>query len=173
MVSIRQATPADSKIIADLHAQSWLNTYRGLLPDHFLDNDLHAERLKYWTGKMTELRHNDFVLLAVDGDVPVGFVAVLDKPEAGFDAFIDNLHVRADQKGKGIGRALMKAVAERLRDSKRHSVYLWVLNGNAAAEKFYYAVGARSADTTTARFGDTQVVQKRFVWHTLDSLLKG
>ena len=172
MLSIRLATHADSDIIANLHAQSWLNTYRGIVPDHFLDNDLHAERKKYWEKKMKDLKHNEFVFLAEDGGEAVGFAAVLDKPEADCDAFIDNLHVRTDMKGKGIGKSLMRAVAERLRATNRHSVYLWVLHGNVAAEKFYYAVGAQSADTTTAKFGDLDVVQKRFVWTTLEPLLK-
>lgn len=172
MLSIRSATRTDSVVIAKLHAQSWLNTYRGIVPDHFLDNDLDAERKKYWEKKMDGLQQNEFVLLADDGNAAVGFAAVLDKPEAGFDAFIDNLHVRTDMKGKGIGKALMKAVAERLRASNRHSVYLWVLNGNSAAEKFYYAIGAQSADTTTVKFGGVDVAQKRFVWPTLEPLLK-
>jgi ribosomal protein S18 acetylase RimI-like enzyme len=172
MLSIRLGTRSDSDIIADLHAQSWLNTYRGILPDQFLDSDLYQERKRYWEKKMEGLRRNDFVLLAEDGDAVVGFAAVLDKPEAGFDAFIDNLHVRSDMKGKGIGKALMRAVAERLLASNRHSVYLWVLHGNTAAEKFYYAIGAQSADTTTAKFGDLDVFQKRFVWPALEPLLK-
>jgi ribosomal protein S18 acetylase RimI-like enzyme len=171
MITIRQAVLDDFKRIANLHASSWLKTYRGILPDSFLDNNLIGEREQYWKTKMSLLKSNEFVLIAEDSAHPVGFIAVLDRPENGYDAFIDNLHVRADLKGKGIGKILMRETAKRLLASGRASVYLWVLKGNHLAEKFYVARGARVADTTTAKFGDMLVEQTRYCWPTLDSLL--
>lgn len=122
---------------------------------------------------MASLKDQDFVLIAEQEGNAIGFIAVLDRAEAGIDAFIDNLHVRPDLKGRGIGKKLMKAVAEKLIETNRSSVYLWVLNGNAAAEKFYLSRGAHIADTTTAKFGDAEVSQTRFVWSDLASLLAG
>jgi ribosomal protein S18 acetylase RimI-like enzyme len=168
---IRIATAADADSIAMIHAASWKSTYRGILSDAYLDNDLEAERQGYWRDKIAKLTDKEFVILAAYDGVPAGFIAVMDKPEAGCDAFIDNLHVRGDLKGQGIGGKLMRAAAERLLASGRKSVYLWVLKGNHAAEAFYKAKGAVTEDTSTVDFGGTKVLQTRFVWKTLDALL--
>src|SRR5262245_563679 len=96
---IRDAKTSEADAIASLHAASWMTAYRGLLTDEYLDNDLDGERKKYWTQKMPTITGKEFVLVAEQDKQIIGFAAVLDKPEAGFDALVDNLHVRPDLKG--------------------------------------------------------------------------
>jgi GNAT superfamily N-acetyltransferase len=168
---IRKGLSADADNIGSLHAQSWQSAYRGLLPDSFLDNGLTEERKKYWTGKISALSTKEFVLVAEDGSGVTGFAAVMDKPEKGYDAFLDNLHVRPDVKGQGIGGKLLEAVAINLQKTGRKSLYLWVLKGNIPAEEFYKAKGGRPADSSTVMFGGEVIAQTRFVWDRLDKLL--
>ena len=113
-VNIRDAKLSEAADIATLHATSWMSAYRGLLSDEYLDNDLEGERKKYWLEKMPTIKGKEFVLVAEHGGELVGFAAVLDQPDAGFDALVDNLHVRPDLKGLGIGSELLRAVAKRL-----------------------------------------------------------
>jgi ribosomal protein S18 acetylase RimI-like enzyme len=169
--TIREASIDDTLAIARLHAQSWKNTYRGILSDDFLDHRVDEDRKLHWQQKLVSLSDKDFVLAAEDNKELIGFIAVLDKPDAGFSAFIDNLHARTDRKGNGVGTALMRAAAKRLIDTNRASVYLWVLNGNDPAEEFYIRRGAKRLDSSVVSFGGKQVGQTRFGWHTLDSLL--
>jgi hypothetical protein len=42
----RQAQPVDAPSIAQLHADSWRRTYRGLFSDDFLDNRADDDRIK-------------------------------------------------------------------------------------------------------------------------------
>jgi ribosomal protein S18 acetylase RimI-like enzyme len=172
MVTVRQASLLDFERIADLHASSWLNTYRGILPDSYLDDNLAEERKSYWHKKMSLLKEKEFVLLAEHDGQPVGFIAVMDRPENGYEAFVDNLHVSANLKGRGIGKILMMEAAKILRAMNRGSVYLWVLKGNHAAEQFYVARGAKVEDTSTAKFGSKYVEQTRYCWPSLDQLLQ-
>ena len=37
---VRPATPADETVIAALHTESWRQSYRGALPDKYLDGAL-------------------------------------------------------------------------------------------------------------------------------------
>lgn len=171
-IRIRQATRDDHSNIGKLHAQSWMSAYRGLLADSYLDNDLPGERTNYWNKKMSLLSPREFVLVAEQGNDLAGFIALIDRPEKEYDAFIDNLHVRPDLKGKGIGRRLMRVAAQELLKTDRKSVYLWVLKGNVAAEAFYKSRGGRPVDTTFGNFGGTIISETRFVWDTLDTLLK-
>lgn len=169
--TVRLATTSDFQAIASLHTSSWRTAYKGILPDQFLSDGLEKEREQYWIKKMSALKEREFVLIAESKGEAVGFIAVLDKPEAGIDAFIDNLHARPDRKGMGIGGKLMREAAKKLTESNRKSVYLWVLVGNIAAEGFYLSKGARIGDTTTVVFGGAEVLQRRFIWDTLDPLL--
>jgi ribosomal protein S18 acetylase RimI-like enzyme len=169
-LNIREAKLSEAEAIASLHAASWMTAYRGLLSDKYLDNDLEGERRKYWLKKMPEFTNREFVLVAEEGGELIGFVAVLDKPEAGFDALVDNLHVRPDLKGRGIGGKLLNAVAARLLDTQRKSFYLFVLKGNTGAENFYLAKGGTPLDILTHDFGGKTVQATRFAWEQLDRM---
>ena len=166
-VKIRDVKPSETDVIAELHTISWMSAYRGLLSDEYLDNNLLDERRKHWKEKMTALTKKEFVLVAEQNGVLVGFVAVLDIPEAGFDVLVDNLHVSPELKGLGIGGELLNAVSERLLDTGRKSFYLFVLKGNTAAEKFYLAKGGKQLDVKTHEFGGKVVQATRFAWDEL------
>jgi len=169
-VRIRDAKASEVDLIADLHAISWMSAYRGLLSDEYLDNNLQEERRKHWREKMPVLTEKEFVLVAEQNGQIVGFVAVLDKPEAGFDALVDNLHVVPNLKGLGIGGQLLNAVAARLLATGRKSFYLTVLVGNTAAENFYLAKGGRSMGLKTQELGGNMVQATRFVWEQLERM---
>lgn len=53
-VTLRQATARDADAIAAMHAASWAVTYRGLLPDGFLDAGLADNRMVHWQDQMRE-----------------------------------------------------------------------------------------------------------------------
>ena len=171
--TFRLASRNDAAVIAQLHAASWMIAYRGILLDAYLDNDLAGERSAYWSKKMTQLNDKEFILLAENGQgVAEGFISIMDEPEAGCSALVDNLHVRPDLKGRGIGKALMQHAARALNDSGRTSYYLWVLHGNDSAMKFYRSVGGVEADEKVVPFGGKDVKATRFVWTSFDSVLR-
>jgi ribosomal protein S18 acetylase RimI-like enzyme len=63
-------------------------------------------------------------------------------------ALLDNLHVRSDLKGAGIGtRLLSMAAQELIRSRPSQFVYLWVLDQNTAAQAFYEARGGTRVET--------------------------
>jgi ribosomal protein S18 acetylase RimI-like enzyme len=95
----------------------------------------------------------------------------MDKPDQGYDAMLDNLHVRPDLKGQGVGGKLMKAVAVKLQTTGRTSFYLWVLHGNDAAAEFYKSKHGLPQDTGTVEFGGKTVGRTRFIWTDLNMLI--
>lgn len=169
-VKIRDVGTSEADAIADLHTVSWKSAYRGLLPEEYLENSMQGERRRHWAQKMPALTNKEFVLAAEQDGKLVGFVAVLDKPEAGFDALLDNLHVRPDLKGFGIGGKLLNAVADRLLKTNRKSFYLFVLKGNTSAENFYLAKGGKRLDTVKNELGGMVVEATRFAWDELERM---
>jgi ribosomal protein S18 acetylase RimI-like enzyme len=148
-VEYREATEHDADAIASLHADSWRRHYRGAYLDAYLDGDILSERRDVWSTRLSPPRVNQFTVCAeLDGDV-VGFSHTLFDHDPRWGALLDNLHVRSDLKGAGIGTRLLSMTAQELSRSRpSQSLYLWVLDQNTAAQAFYDARGGKRVETT-------------------------
>lgn len=147
-MQFRSATEKDAESIALLHARSWQRTYRGMMPDAFLQNEVVAERLAEWQARMREERADRLVWLAVDGDRLAGFICVIGSEDSQWGSLIDNLHVDADYQGTGLGAELMADAGLWLCERLHHGgVYLWVFEANLAARRFYERLGGRNRET--------------------------
>jgi GNAT superfamily N-acetyltransferase len=148
---IRPAGPADAPVVAALHADSWLRTYRGMLSDAYLDGDVHGERLAVWQQRFAEPRPDQRAWLAVADGEPVGFVCLFADDDPQWGVYVDNLHVRGDQQGRGLGRTLLATAAEwTIAERPGSGLWLWVLEANHAGRAFYRRTGAVEADRTLA-----------------------
>ncbi len=148
IVQLRNAGQDDAERIARLHANSWRQAYRGILPDDFLDGDLVANRLRIWNDRLARDRTDQLVYLAEDGQELVGFVCAFGDENPTWGSYIDNLHVTSGSMERGIGTLLMGHVAEWLLIRYPQSgVYLWVFEANTRARRFYERLGASNAET--------------------------
>lgn len=149
VVQYREATGCDARAIALLHADSWRRHYRGAYLDSYLDGDVVAERREVWTDRLTPPRVNLHTVCAdVDGDV-IGFAHTIFGHDPTWGALLENLHVRSDLKGMGIGTRLLSEAAQALvRTRPSQPLHLWVLDQNAAAQSFYDSRGGTRVETT-------------------------
>jgi ribosomal protein S18 acetylase RimI-like enzyme len=169
---IRDATTADLPVIADIHASSWRVAYRGILSDAFLDGDLVEDHKTRWAGIAERLTPRDNLLIATDGEGAVGFVAGWTSAalgcEDGYGLYINNLHVRPDLRGKKYGESLCRALARRAKANAaadaKISAYLWVLDGNAPAHRFYHRLGGRDGEHQLTELGGRTIGEMRIVW---------
>lgn len=166
MQNYRIATPNDIETIANLHALSWQNSYRGMLSDDYLDNHVLADRIQVWTQKINEPPAHQIILLKEIGTTVVGFVCAYGSSTDEFGTFIDNLHVSPSFKGKGIGRELMRTVSDwSLQEFNQPKLYLKVLEDNHAARFFYEKVGGvKQASFSDEMPGGSLVPVWRYVW---------
>ena len=157
----RPATAADVDRLAALHARSWQETYRGILPDFFLDNEVEAERLAYWQDKFQENSPNRYMLVAeADGQL-AGFACAYTDDDPIYGALLDNLHVAQGYKGRGIGRRFMQQIADWVvQNQATPSLYLWVYEKNHAARQFYERLGAINQQAVAGE----HAVALRYVW---------
>ena len=166
----------DADAVATLHATSWRSAYRGVFTDHYLDHEADSERRTAWRERLNTSgpATADWGLVAeTDANRIVGFVYVQPAHDPVWGDYIDNLHVAPDLKGGGLGRQLMRGVAERLiqQDAAR-PVYLWVLDANTAARRFYERMGAEITDRQLSDpLGGTQHPVWRCVWREPARLL--
>ncbi len=146
---IRAATATDADAIAALHADSWRRTYRGMMLDSYLDGDLDGERRSTWRARFADPRPDQRVWLADDGDGAAGFVCLFADADPRWGAYVDNLHVRADHRGRGLGLALLRrAAAWTLAERPGSGLWLWVMEANRHARGFYRRAGAVEVERT-------------------------
>lgn len=172
--TLRPMTGADADNVAALHAISWRSAYRGMLPDAYLDNGLDAERQAVWRERLLSPATAPAMGLVAEDAAGqlIGFTYVWLHHDPVWGTFIDNLHVHPDRKGGGIGRQLLQAVARTLGPAHTQPLFLWVLDANEPAKRFYARMGAEFAEQGMADiFGGAQIPEWRCVWRDPSVLL--
>jgi predicted N-acetyltransferase YhbS len=141
----RVAGLADAEVIAALHADSWRRHYRGAYSDSFLDRDVSADRVAAWTEKLRVPDPRHLTIVAEDGSGLIGFAHTVLDDDPTWGALLDNLHVAYGQKRRGVGTHLMRLTAHAV-IGRGTGLYLWVLDQNVDAQRFYEALGAKCVE---------------------------
>lgn len=137
-MQLRRAEPDDAMAVARVHVRSWQVAYRTLLPDDYLDQLRPEDRAKtYDFANLDPLKPRTVV--ASEERVILGFATTMpsrdaDLPEHGE---LCAIYVDPDRWGQGIGMALLSAARANLFALGYRQALLWVLAGNARAERFY------------------------------------
>ena len=165
-VLYRDAVYADAFAIATLHAESWRTNYRGAYRDEFLDGDVLNDRIEVWKERLSKPSANQLVVVAEDAERVVGFVCAFGADDQVWGTLLDNLHVSPDGQGQGLGTRLVSEVgAWCRRNYPGCGLYLWVLDQNAEAQRFYRGMGAtdRGGELSEPP-GGGQIAGRRYVW---------
>jgi ribosomal protein S18 acetylase RimI-like enzyme len=131
------AGPGDAAALAEVHVKSWRETYVGLLPDQYLERmsvPVHARR---WRRQLSRVRSGEVVLA---GEGPGGLTAyctgALTSADEG-DCQIFTLYLLRAAQGAGLGRRLLRTMAQVLEARGARALRIWVLNRNVRARGFY------------------------------------
>ena len=179
MIGIRPARVEDAAAIGAVHVSAWRSTYADLLPAGYLSG-LSALRqaAQYHAAIRGAARRpvGVHVAIAMTGPLQrarvVGFVTATPAPREPSplaDGEIETLYVLDDWRDQGIGRRLLRAAAQHLREQGATSAAVWVLRDNPG-RWFYARVGGRHvADSTTEVAGHT-IPQSGYRWDTIGTL---
>ena len=145
-ISIRPATVEDAAGIARIHVDSWRFAYHGLLPQEGLDGLSVEARTRFWEQAVTHPLPRAVTLVSVrDGQV-LGFCSCgpsLDPNATETRGQVAAIYVDPVSSRQGIGRLLMDAALDHLRDQGFADAELWVMRGNAIGIGFYEGYGWR------------------------------
>ncbi|MCC6245850.1 MAG: GNAT family N-acetyltransferase [Gemmatimonadaceae bacterium] len=143
---LRAATAADIPIIAQLHTDSWLRTYRGVLSDAYLDDDLLGERHRAWSTYFASPPASQLLLLAEHRGAAVAFACAIGADDPDHGTLLSNLHVKQSLQGRGFGAILVREVARwTLFTHPGMGLFLWALEANTAARQFYLRLGGEES----------------------------
>lgn len=172
MKPIREANVVDVEAIGRVHVQSWLESYRDILPAAFMEQVAQENREPMWRRRLTEYAAQNFVYVAEDeaGEV-VGFASGgAEREQAhGYDGELYALYLLQRCQGEGLGRGLVQAVAQRLRDAGFRSLLVWVLADNPTRH-FYAHLGGAFVAEKVIQIGGTELLEVAYGWLEIEKL---
>jgi L-amino acid N-acyltransferase YncA len=148
---IRRATADDAEIVAQLHVDAWRESYASLMPPEALNALNVEEQAARWRDIFRGEASDDAsaVFLALDeADSPCGFAACGRQrsprlAEAGFPVEFSTLYLLRRAQGRGLGRAMMSAMAKHLIAEGYSRASGWVFRDYPPACRFHEALGAK------------------------------
>ncbi len=171
-VVIREACLDDAEAIAAVSIASWNESYRGIVPDSFLDRMSLEERAE----KMRTQMLNPDPLMAA-------FVALRENRIVGFATGGHNrsedgvylgelyaLYSLREIHGIGVGSRLVKAVAQALFERGMSNMKLWVLTANPA-RGFYEHLGAKFLYDGSFIVDGVEIPEMAYGWPDIRKLL--
>ena len=139
---IRRRKREDCKSIANIVTISWNETYKGIVPEWFLDELKNNEekRAKKSYDEFDKINNNQLVL-EVDNKV-VGFVnyGISEDEEYQNCGEIFALYIIAKYKGNGFGRKIVEEVKKEFKLQSINKMIIACLKGNPSNE-FYKHIG--------------------------------
>jgi ribosomal protein S18 acetylase RimI-like enzyme len=148
-VLIRAATQDDAEATARVHVASWAAAYT-------LEGPSLQQRLEMHRGFPPT-----FVAEAA-GEI-VGFVGVGPSGDPDAEGELYTIYVHPGHWRGGVGRELIRAGEQRMRELGYRKVVLWVLDGNSRAQRFYESAGwAADGESRRIEFVGESIPEVRY-----------
>jgi ribosomal protein S18 acetylase RimI-like enzyme len=124
--------------VARVQVRSWQAAYRGLLPDEYLDQLRAEDRAQAYDFANADPRKPQ-TIVATEAGLIRGFATTMPSRDSDLAEHgeLCALYVDPEYWGHGLGKDLVLAARERLVALGFVDALLWVLSGNARADRFY------------------------------------
>lgn len=119
--------------VSRVYALSWKNAYKGIVPQDYLNN-LSEDR---WSKKLIDQLSNLWIIC--DGKQIIGastYAHARDEKYSGWGEII-SIYLLPEYYHQGIGTKLLQASMNSLFSAGYEKLYLWVLEDNHPARRFY------------------------------------
>ena len=141
---IRRRKKEDCPSIANVVTIAWNETYKGIVPEYFLEElkNNEKERAERMINNFDENNNHQFVL-EIDDKV-VGFVNFGPSEDQEFTncGEIIALYIISKYKGNGFGKKLVEAATSELKEMGHDKMIIACLKGNPTNE-FYKHIGGK------------------------------
>ncbi|MGM0896985.1 MAG: N-acetyltransferase family protein [Bacillota bacterium] len=160
---IRRAIASDAPGIAKVHVDSWITTYRNIVPDEYLNGLKYEEREKQWN---RNLQHSTAFVAENEAGEVIGFAdggkeRSGDYPDIGGEVY--SIYILKAYQGQGVGKMLMQAVSKELLNRDIQSMLVWVLKENHSSG-FYENLGGKVIDEKYITIAGKQIPELAYEW---------
>ncbi len=175
-IQLRRATVADAEAIAAVRIESWLATYRGIIPDSYLDSMRLEDSVTHWRTILEALPaagERICVFVAESEGQVIGFASgmLLSEPKLGMNAELTAVYLRPTWQRSGIGRRMVRKVARTLEAHGGNSLLVWVIADNAIARNFYEELGGILLLEQNFSWDGLDLIEAGYGWQDLSVLM--
>lgn len=170
---VREATLEDLPAIARVHVDTWRTTYVGIVPERVLANLSYARREETWKKTLSasaEIQQFTYVAENEARQI-VGFAnGGLERTgDPDYKGELCGIYINASYQRQGLGRKLVRAVAQRLYLLGIDSMLVWVLAENPAC-RFYEALGGQKVYERQINRGGVPLQEFAYGWTDTECL---
>lgn len=173
---IRPMRIEDSAGIGRVHAATWLTTYRGIVPDEYLDSIQMDAWQTRWTSQLRSPAPDVFGHVAENEEISeiAGFVhgGASRSPELPYRGELYAIYILKEYQQQGLGRRLTQALVRDLLNADMSDMFLWVLEANHASRRFYEALGGQYVKTNTFEIHGVPINECAYGWSNLSPFLQ-
>lgn len=166
-VSFREAAIADCAAVARVHVRSWQESFRGVVPQSFLDGMSVEKRAAAFEKRFPDADYRMFVAEA-EGRGVVGFADFGEAREQieGYAGELYAIYLLPEFQRRGVGRRLFNLGAEFLASRGRRSMYLLALEASPY-RTFYERLGGRVIGRTQVEIEGVPFEELIYGWRRL------
>ncbi|ATP42408.1 GNAT family N-acetyltransferase [Solibacillus sp. R5-41] len=171
-MNIRKATLQDAQGIAKVHVDSWRTTYKGILPQFFLDNLSYDNREVLWKKNIAVEKNVVLVAENVQGEI-IGFAdgSTRETNLVANASDLTTIYLLEQYQGQGIGKKLLKEMMESFKERQFQTIYVDVLADNKT-RYFYENYGAEYVKSVQLTIGGKVVEEAVYVWKDIDAAIE-
>ncbi len=156
-ITYRKAIASDAYGIEYVAAHSWKETYKGYMPDEYLENRIQTIEQKIERATNLLKNTNTYYVVEVNNKV----VGILHYKESQNDnykdyGYLESIYVLRDYQGQGIGKELFKIAIKGFVNMGYNKMYLECLQGNDTIN-FYKKYGGKVIATVDFPIKDFSV----------------
>jgi len=160
-MEIRKVVQTDDfDAIGEIYAKSWKTAYKGIVSQSYLDK-LQGSR---WSSVLAESQNDAFII--VDSGKYIGtssICAARDFEMTGWGEII-SIYLLPEYFAKGYAEPLFNCAVNNLLEKGYKNIYLWVLEGNIRAQRFYEKQGFnKNGDKLPIEIAGEYLIELRYV----------
>ncbi len=171
-MNIRKAKSQDAQDIGKVHVDSWRTTYKGILPDDFLNNLSYEQRTELWKKNISDATNYVLVAENVQNEI-IGFATGGTRKTNSVPNATDltSIYLLEEYQGMGIGKQLLKELFTYFKQRGYEKVFVEVLAENKT-RNFYEYYGAQYVDNTEIKIGGKVLEELIYVWNDIDKVIE-
>lgn len=163
---IRNMTLADAQEATNVHIATWQSTYKGIVPQAYLDemSDNYEERVEKLKKTLSETSSKLILVAEVDRRI-VGILygGQSRHPEYPHDKEVYAIYVLDQYQGYGVGKKLIQAAMKSFVEEESKGVIIWVLEENKS-KGFYEAIGGKYLGNKIVQIAGKPLDERGYGW---------
>lgn len=167
-MSIRPAKPRDATAMARIYVDTWKATYRGILPDAYLDTMRMGDSARALSREMAGPGVISLVAESKQGHVAGLITGGIDRRrDRVYGGEIFSLYVEKTHQRRGVGKDLVTHLVERMNHQDIFAVKVQVLQANPY-RRFYEKLNGVLLACGRIRFAGTELAACTYGWIDTD-----